>query len=107
MGKALCRADEDLDDRWLAESTLADRIRPARRSGLGGDAQDDVDLRGQLAGAEAGDRDEFGRDRIAGLRVAEAPVDPVALIRRVALDVELGRQQLLAVLAELDVDVRA
>ena len=44
--------------------------------------------------------------RVARLRVAEAAVDDVLLVAGVALDVALRRQQFLAALLDLEVDVR-
>src|SRR5207248_654089 len=74
-------------------------------SGLGCEAEDDIDPRGQLANPRARDWHEVRRDRLARLRVSNPAIDAVPIVARETFDVELGRQQLLAVLAELDMDV--
>src|SRR4051812_23444440 len=65
-----------------------------RSIGFRGDAEHDVKLGGQLAGARPGDGGEIGLDRLALLRVADAVEGAVAGVARMALDVELRREQL-------------
>ena len=49
---------------------------------------------------------EIDRHRVARLRVADALVDEVLLVLRLALDVALGGQEFFAALPDLEVNVR-
>src|SRR4051812_24028269 len=53
------------------------------------DAEDDIEASLDLAGLRSFDRLEIDRDRFAGFCVANAAVDAIALILRVAFDVTL------------------
>ena len=74
---------------------------------LGCEPEHDIEVCRQLADPRAGDRSEIDRDRRACLRIANAPINAVALIRRLALDVTLCRQELLGSALDLEVDVPA
>src|SRR5262245_25381708 len=92
---------------WVWESGIPLEPRPRRSvlSGFRREPQDDVHPRGQLADPRARDRQEVGGDRLARLAIANPAIDAVSFVAGMAFDVELGRQQLLAVLPDLHVDV--
>src|SRR5262249_37232062 len=70
------------------------------------DAQDDVELRGELADPRLLERREIDAHSGLGLLVADAAVDAVLFVAGVALDVALRAEQFLAALLNLEVDVR-
>ena len=71
-----------------------------------GAAEDDVEVRGQLADLRALDRLEVGHQQLAVDQAAAAADDAVDLVAGVAGDVDLGGEQLAVPLLHLEVDVR-
>src|SRR5206468_2147552 len=71
----------------------------------GGPADDDVELRRQLADRRSGDRRKFGLDELAFEQIGHVMEDAIAGIARRAGDEDLAGQQLAAVLFDLVVDV--
>ena len=69
-------------------------------------AEDDVEACRQLADARAFERCEVDDDSVAGLDIADAAEDAVAIISRFAFDVALRCQQLFGALFHLEVNVR-
>src|SRR5262249_9640239 len=69
-------------------------------------AQNDVELGRQLADLGILHLGELDGDRLARLGIADAAVDAVLVVARLALDVALRREQLLALALDLEVDVR-
>src|ERR1051326_7177180 len=82
------------------------RVRCSTVSLLRCHAEDNIKIGRQLADLRLLDRVEVDRDGSSCLGVLDCLVDAILLVARIALDVALGREQLLAALLDLVVDVR-
>src|SRR6185369_5427970 len=79
---------------------------PIVRSCFRREAEDDIEVGGKLAGLRLGDRGEVDNHGLLRLGIANAAEDAVALVLGMALDVTLGRELLLALHLDGEVDVR-